>query len=166
MQFVHYIGGENRGHKIIAVGFGLSSDPVAHLASLQGTMPFDLRLLAVEQGTAEKLEGLKATFLSSHLHGFWYKPSPELLAHIQAIESVDPALGKATRVSLDLSPEEFSHLEKLVSEMGAKSKAKLLRMALRFYGALYRYKAQGFMIQAVRGGKMIQFPDLDIRPPS
>ena len=26
---------------------------------------------------------------------------------------------------------------------------------------MYRYKAQGYGIQAVKGGKLIQFPDLD-----
>lgn len=161
MQFIHYIGGAGRNQKLVAIGFALSNDPAAHLASIQGTMPFDLKILAIEQGTPERLEELKELFKTAHLNGFWYTPKPELLAHIEAVESIDTSLGKPTRVSLDLVPEEFAALEKLVEEMGAKSKAQLLRKALRFYGAMYRFKAQGYGIQAVKGGKMIQFPDLD-----
>lgn len=161
MQFIHYIGGETRSKKLVAVGLALSNDPVTHLASLKGTMPFELRTMAVEQGTPSQLEQLKETFKAAHLNGFWYKPSPALVAHVEAVESVDPALGKMTRVSLDLTPEEFAALEKLVGESGTKSKAQLLRKALRFYRVMHAYKAQGYGIQAVRGGKMIQFPDLD-----
>lgn len=162
MQFIHYIGGEGRNGKLVALGFGLSSDPEAHLATLKGTMPFNLKILAIEAGSAEKLELLREQFKKSHINGFWYQPTPELQQHVKAVEVVDPAMGKMTRVSLDLSPDEFGQLEKLVEETGTKGKAKFLRKALRFYAALYRYKAQGYMIQVVRGGKMVQFPDLDV----
>lgn len=161
MQFIHYIGGSTRAGKLVAVGLGLSNDPAGHLASLKGTLPFDVKLLAIEEGTPEKLEVLKELFKAFHTNGPWYRPAPELQAHIETVEVVDQSVGKTTRVSLDLSPEEFAALEKLVEEMGAKSKAQLLRKALKFYGALYRYKAQGYGIQAVKGGKMIQFPDLE-----
>jgi len=167
-MYIHYIGGEGRKKKLLAISFGLSNDPQRHLSSLNGTMPFDLRLLACEKGTEEKLEKLRQTFKPAHLNGPWYRPTPELQAHVNSVEAVDPATDKeaptkVTRVSLDLNAEEFSALEQLVEQMGLKSKAQLLRKALRFYGALYRYKAQGYGIQAVRGGKLLQFPDLDIR---
>jgi hypothetical protein len=167
-MFIHYVGGEGRNKKLVAIGFGLSTDPKAYVAALHGTMPFNLRLLACEKGDDAKLEKLRATFKGAHLNGPWYKPTPELQVHIDSVEAVDleaskDAPGKMTRVSLDLNADEFAALEQLVGEMGAKSKAQLLRQALRFYGNLYRYKAQGYGIQAVRGGKLIQFPDLDIR---
>lgn len=161
MQFIHYVAGESRAKKLVAIGLALVPDPVAHLASLKGTMPFDLRTMALEIGTAEKLEELKAAYQAGHLHGFWFKPVPELLAHVAAVEPLDPSVAKMTRVSLDLTPEEFAGLKKLVEEGCAKNKAQLLRKALRFYTAMYQYKAQGYGIQAVRGGKLIQFPDLD-----
>ena len=161
MQFLTYIGGVGRNGKLVAVGIGLCADPAVYIASL-GAMPFELKLLAVEEGTAEKLEQLKEQFKAAHLNGPWYKPTDELQKYVDSLESVDAAvLGRAKRISLDLSPEEFAQLEGLVEEMGAKTKANLLRKAFRFYQALYRYKAQGFMIQAVKGGKMLQFPDLD-----
>lgn len=161
MQFIHYIGGTSKAGKLISIGIGLSSDPAAALEALKGTMPFDLRMLAVELGTSERLESVKAAFKAACQNGFWYQPTAELEAHVNGIESVDPDLGKTTRVSLDLVPEEFAALAKLTQEMGVRSKAELLRRALRFYGAMYRYKAQGFGIQAVKGGKLIQFPELD-----
>lgn len=161
MQFIYYVGGESRAKKLVAVGFGLSSDPAATVVDLQVAMPFDLRMMAIEQGNAEKLEQLKDRFKTSHMNGLWYKPSAELQEHIQGVTVVDPEVGKTVRVSLDLVCEEFASLEQLVGEMGLKSKAQLLRKAFRFYQAMYRYKAQGYGIQAVKGGKLIQFPDLD-----
>lgn len=161
MQFIHYIGGTARTGKLISIGIGLSNDPRATLENLKGTLPFELKMMAIEAGTADRLESLKETFKTAHQNGFWYHPTEELQAHVAAVETVDQDLGKTTRVSLDLVPEEFAALAKLTEEMGVRSKAELLRKALRFYGAIYRYKAQGFGIQAVKGGKLIQFPDLD-----
>lgn len=161
MQFLHYIAGKTRAGKLVAIGFELSPDPEASLQALQGTMPFEVTSMAVEVGDSTKLETLRAQFRDFHANGLWYRPDAAIQEFVGKIESVDPAVGRTKRVSLDLVPEDFHDLETLVQETGIKGKAKLLRRALRFYAAMHRLKAQGFMIQAVKGGRMIQFPDLE-----
>ena len=161
MQFLHYVVGKGRSGKVVAYGLDLCADPEASLVSMKGVMPFEVSTLATEVGDSAKLEELRKKFQLHHVQGPWFKPVDEIRMYIESVDSVDPDLAKSKRVSLDLTPEDFSDLETLVKETGVKGKAKLLRKALRFYSAMYRYKAQGYMIQAVQGGKMIQFPDLE-----
>jgi hypothetical protein len=86
------------------------------------------------------------------------------VGHVAELRPVDRGAGKPRRVSLDLEPEEFAALETMVEQMGTITKARLLRRAVKFYRSLIRYKAQGYLIQAIKGGKLVQFPDLeDIR---
>ena len=125
MQFIYYVGGESRAKKLVAVGFGLSSDPAATVVDLQVAMPFDLRMMAIEQGNAEKLEQLKDRFKTSHMNGLWYKPSAELQEHIQGVTVVDRGRQDRSRLARPRF-EEFASLEQLVGEMGLKSKAQLL----------------------------------------
>lgn len=161
MQYIHFIGGRNLKGKTVAVAMGVSSDPEGQLTSLEGSSPFELSLLALEEGDAERLEQLKERFKGSHARGPWFQATDELLAYVEALEPVDREAGKTKRVSVDLAAEDFALLESLVSEMGIRSKAEFFRKGLRLYAGLHRYKAQGYLIQAVRGGKMVQFPDLD-----
>jgi hypothetical protein len=161
MQFLHYVAGKNRSGKIVAVGFDLTADPEASVTSMKGLMPFEVETMAVEVGSPARLEELKEQFKAHHAQGPWYRPDQSVLDFVAAVEKVDPSIGKSKRVSLDLIHEDFADLEVLVKETGVKGKAKLLRKALRFYSAMHRYKAQGYMIQAVKGGHMIQFPNLE-----
>lgn len=162
MQFVHYILGSSKAGNEVAVAIGLSPDPDAALTALNAWAPFALKLVGVEEGSQERLESVRAQFKALRLNGPWYKVAPELKDHIQALAPLDAVKVAATkRVSVDLEPEEFTDLEAFVDELGAKSKADLFRRALRFYRALHRYKAQGHIIQAIKGGRLLQFPDLD-----
>lgn len=161
MQFLHYVAGKNRSGKVVAIGLDLTSDPEASVTSMKGLMPFDVETMAVEVGSPARLEELRAQFKVHHAQGPWYRPDQSLLDFVAAIESIKPDALKSKRVSLDLVPQDFADLEVLVKETGVKGKAKLLRKALRFYSAMHRFKARGYMIQAVKGGSMIQFPNLE-----
>ena len=162
MLFVHYILGSTKSGTEIAVAVGVSADPDAALLALNQSSPLSLKLVGVEEGDASRVEEVRTKFRHLRLNGPWFKVAPDLKEHIQSLCFVDPAKAAATkRVSVDLDPEEFHDLEVFVGEMGAKSKADLFRRALRFYRALHRYKAQGFIIQAIKSGKLFQFPDLD-----
>ena len=161
MQYIHFIGGRNHDGKLIVVALGLSKDPESQLTLLADTSPFALYLLGIEEGTSERLEQLKEQFRKSHYRGAWFKATSDLVAYIDGLKEVDRDGGKTKRVSVDLTAEDFSQLEALVTELGVRSKAEFFRKGLKLYAALHRYKAQGFLIQAVKGGKLIQFPNLD-----
>jgi len=161
MAFIHYIGGEGREGKLISVAVGLSANPESHIASLSGSMPFSLKLLGLELGSPERLEEIRKQFRALHIKGPWFRAASQLTSYVDALAEVERDRHKTKRVSLDLGPEEFAELEMMVGELGEKTKASVLRRARRFYRSLLRYKAQGYMIQAVKGGQMIQFPDLD-----
>ena len=166
MGFIHFIGGEGRNGKLISVAMGLSANPESYIATLNGSMPFTLKLLGLEVGTAERLEELRKRFRSLHIKGPWFKAAPALTKYVEELEEVERDYAKTRRVSLDLDPEEFAELEMMVGELGEKTKAAVLRRARRFYRSILRYKAQGYMIQAIKGGEMIQFPNLDdVRDP-
>lgn len=165
-MYIHYIGGEARNGKMVSIAIGVSSNPEAHLAKLSGEMPFALKLLGLEAGNKARLEEVRKEFKALHIKGPWYKPAPALTSHIEGLPEVERSDKKTKRVSLDLDPEEFAELELMVTELGEKMKSKVLRRALRFYRGLQQYKAQGYMIQAVKGGLMVQFPNLDdVREP-
>jgi hypothetical protein len=161
MPWIYYVKGLGKTNKIVAIGIGLAANPETQIAELEGSMPFQLELAGVEEGSQERLEALYARFQADHLRGLWYKPSAAVLGHIAELSPVDRDTSKTRRVSLDLGPNEFAELELMVEQTGTVTKARLLRKAVRFYRSLMKYKAQGFLIQAVKGGKLVQFPDLD-----
>lgn len=163
-MWIVYMRGAGKNSKTISYGLDLVADPEGRIAEFSDVMPFTIELAGLEVGSRERLEQLREQFRSEHLHGPWYKPSEAIASHIGALPKVDRNTGAMRRVSLDLASDEFAMLDSLVEKMGAKTKARLLRRALRFYSALTQYKAKGYLIQAVKNGKMIQFPDLeDIR---
>lgn len=161
MSYIHYLGGEGRNGNLISIAIGMSTNPEARMAELNGSMPFTIKLLGLELGSQERLAQVKTQFRALHIKGPWFKPAPALDSHIKALEEVVRSDQRTKRVSLDLSPEEFTGLELMLPELGETMKSKALRRALRFYRAMLYYKAQGYMIQAVKGGLMVQFPDLD-----
>jgi len=161
--FIHYIGGLGKGDKVVAVAIGLSPDPEEQLEALRDASPFTLRMLGLEEGNRERLEGLQATFRLLKMRGPWYRFSETIEAHIAGLPPVEKVV-KYKRISLDLPPGEFRDLERTVGLLGLKTKARLLRRAVRLYNRLGELKAQGWTIQAIKSGKLVQFPDLDADP--
>lgn len=158
MQVIYYIGGCSAQDNLSAVAIGLTTHPDTMLANLQAIAPFHhLTLLAVEQGSQERLDAIKKEFEASALAGPWFKYTEELE---KLVKSLPNTSFKSRRVSLDLDPEDWLMLETMVEEFGEK-KSKVLRRALKFYRTLRKYKDQGYAIQAVKGGEVIRFPTLD-----
>ena len=72
---------------------------------------------------------------------------------------------KTVRVSLDLTPDEVKELDRLKVLLRTRTRARLIRTALRFYGVLADHKMNGYIIQAVKQGSLLQFPELDVPYP-
>lgn len=72
---------------------------------------------------------------------------------------------KKMRVPLELSPDELAELDGMVDTLKTRTRARLIRQALRFYKVLVDHKQQGFLIQAIKPGRLMQFPDLDVPYP-
>lgn len=68
---------------------------------------------------------------------------------------------KTVRIPLDLSPDELAQLDRVKQVMKTRTRARYLRQALRFYAQLVDLKEKGFLIQAIKPGTLLQFPDLD-----
>jgi hypothetical protein len=68
---------------------------------------------------------------------------------------------KAGRLSLTLDEHEMAELEEMTEALGTKTKTRTIRRALRFYKRVVGLKKQGFLIQAIKGGILKQFPNLD-----
>jgi len=160
MQWLHYIAGKGKTGKLVAIAIGMGPDPDTFVARYDDTMPFDISLMGIEEGSQERLEALRTQFQGGHLHGPWYKATGPLVTLVEGLEPVDRGQG-SRRVSLDLPTAEFTQLEDMVKELGMVTKSRLLRRALRFYLRLGRYKARGYALQAIKDGQLIQFPDLD-----
>ncbi len=161
MSFIYYIAADSKVGKIVSIAVGVSSDPEEEVSNLDAVMPFKMRLLGLELGSLGRLEAVRHQFRGAHIRGSWFQPSEELQTYVSLLPAIDRSKNQSIRVSLDLNYSEHADLERFVEELGSKTKARLLRRAFRFYQALHRYKAQGFLIQAVKGGTLIQFPDLD-----
>ncbi len=74
-------------------------------------------------------------------------------------------MSKPGRLSLDMSAEEMKELEDMVLTMGTRTKSRLIRRAIRLYKVLVGLKKQGFLIQAIKGGNLKQFPNLEMPIP-
>ncbi len=72
---------------------------------------------------------------------------------------------KKKRVPLELTEDELQDLDELVETRKTRTRMRLIRRALRFYKVLSDHKEQGFLIQAVKQGTLLQFPDLDVPYP-
>ena len=163
-MWIHYIGGLGKGGKLVVVAIGLSSDPEGQVAVLQDVSPFRLTLLGAEEGSQKRLEDLRQQFKGAQMRGPWFKVTNGLKEHVDSLTPVTPTRPKPKRVSLDLPPSEFRDIEEVVDMLGLKTKARFLRKAARFYVRAGKLQAQGWGIQAVKGGKLLQFHDLDDEP--
>lgn len=163
-MWIHYIGGLGRSDKLVVVAIGLGPDPESEMAALRDMSPFKLRLLGLEQGSRERLEEVRQQFRGCKMRGPWFKANDALQVHIEALKPVERDKAKVKRISLDLPPDEFHDVERAVGMLGLKTKARFLRRAARFYVRLGRLKAQGWAIQAVKDGQLLQFHSLDTDP--
>lgn len=159
-MFIAFFAGEGRQNKTLALAICVTSDVQSSLSTVSQTSPFELRVLGVEPGGNDKLRELQDKFAPFFMRTIWYRPAEPMLQYIAALPPVE--IEKATkRVSLDLEPEDFADLETFVTEVGAKTKANLLRRAYRFYRRVHGYVKQGYEFQAIKGGKLVIFPNLD-----
>jgi hypothetical protein len=104
---------------------------------------------------------LKERFRAHHMNGPWYKAAPPIEEYIQSLPTPDRSSGVTRRVTVEIPPEDFAALTEATQRLGTKTKSRFIRKAYRFYIALSEYKARGYLIQAVKGGQLVQFPDLD-----
>lgn len=72
---------------------------------------------------------------------------------------------KTVRISLDLNPEEVAMLDQMVKVRKTKTRARLLRQMIRFESVLTEHKERGYLIQAIKQGQLLQFPELDVPYP-
>jgi hypothetical protein len=72
---------------------------------------------------------------------------------------------KSVRVPLRLTEDERDALDALKAQLKTRTRMRLIRRALRFYKVLADLKSQGYLIQAVKQGSLLQFPDLDVPYP-
>lgn len=70
-------------------------------------------------------------------------------------------MSKSGRLTLDMPEKDMAELEDMVQTLGTRTKSRLIRRALRFYKVVTGLKRQGFLIQAIKGGTLKQFPDLE-----
>jgi len=69
------------------------------------------------------------------------------------------------RVPLELTEDEVKDLDALVETRKTRTRSRLIRRALRFYKVLSDLKEQGYLIQGIKPGSLLQFPDLDVPYP-
>jgi hypothetical protein len=76
------------------IKIGVSADVERRLAGLRTHSPVPLSLLGVWPSAGKSGEQqLHARFAAHRLHGEWFQPSPDLLAHIAEVASGDPLSG-------------------------------------------------------------------------
>lgn len=126
---------------------------------MEELMPFKVELVGLEEGGKTRLEALKRRFKDSHIHGPWFRPTGKLQAYLDDLEPLSVS-SQTKRVSLDLSVRDYVRLDEAVKARNV-TKSKFLRQAIRFFLAIDRYHAQGYLIQAIRDGDLIQFPKLE-----
>lgn len=77
----------------------------------------------------------------------------------------DTDVGELKKVCMDINPEEFLQLEMAVKTLGMRTKARLLRRAIRLHLKLGRYTALRYTMQVVKGGKIYAFTMRELREP-
>lgn len=80
-EHVYFIEASTSG----LIKIGCAGDPQARLASLQTGSPEPLRLLATEAGGQPGERVLHRRFAASRSHGEWFRPTADLMAHIEAV---------------------------------------------------------------------------------
>lgn len=74
------------------IKIGFAKNPARRLRALQSGSPSPLNLLAIEPGTPADERRLHRRFSRHRGYGEWFRPAPELLAHVNQVRrSVDKA---------------------------------------------------------------------------
>jgi Arc/MetJ family transcription regulator len=165
MSWVFFARAMGRTGKVVALAMDLHPSPELWLEDIAAKSPFPkLRLAAMEGGSLDLLGRLKERFKAYHMNGPWYKVAQPIEDYIRELPEPNRNQGGSRRVTIEIPPEDFAALAEATQRLGTKTKSRFIRQAYRFYLALSEYKARGYLIQAVKGGQLIQFPDLnDIR---
>ena len=74
----------------IKIGITGNSAYYKRLSMLQGACPLRLELLGVQDGYIPEERDLHRRFQGGHIHGEWFRPIPELRAHIETLQQIDP----------------------------------------------------------------------------
>jgi transcriptional regulator with XRE-family HTH domain len=96
------------------IKIGKANDVAFRIQALQTAAPGPLRLLAVAAGGLAEEQRLHERFSKHRLHGEWFSPHPDLLAHIAAVTPVP-----------DLAPSHKSHM----SAANSKRRMRLRTLA-------------------------------------
>ena len=67
------------------IKIGIANNPKGRLAGMQVHCPYLLRLLATSTGGRKVEKELHRRFHDAHVRGEWFRPTPELLAFIEAL---------------------------------------------------------------------------------
>lgn len=162
MQWLYYIGGRGRKGGLVTLRIGVSADPHAQLEHLAPVQPYKLELLAVEEGGLELLEYRRKQFKEVALQNDWYKMTPELVDFVHAIPKINlTEQSQDRKICVFFSPEEYREISLAVDSIGTRTKSRLIRRAIHFYLTLGQYKAKGFILQVIRGGRFHEFSNLD-----
>lgn len=94
--FVYFMQGESGG----PIKIGKTTDVDARRAGVQTGHPDLLRVLAVVSGELDEEKRLHLRFRKSRLKGEWFKPTPDLLAHIAAATLAEAGRKSARSMAL------------------------------------------------------------------
>ena len=78
---------------------------------------------------------------------------------------MEPDSHTITRVPLDLTLADKAEAKAASELLGLKTLSRYLRRASKFYAMLARLHHNGYLIQAVKKGSLIQFYNLDLPNP-
>lgn len=165
-MWVVYVGALGRKGDILLVQIALTDDPHRYMVNLGVTLPYSLELIQFELGSPELLEIRRGAFKAFGLRNGWFLAKEPLMKFIGSLPKVDISEGAPKKICVDFSPSEAQEIADGVERLGTRTQARLIRRAVKFYLRLSLYKAKGWTVQVIRGGRFEVFPDLDdIDPP-
>lgn len=166
MSWVFFARGMNKAGKTVALAMDLHPTPEVWLEEMAARSPFPkLKLAAMQVGDVDLLGRLRERFREYHMNGPWYRVGQLIEDYFQALPKPDRSQAATRRITVEIPSEDFAALTEATQRLGTRTKARFLRQAYKFYLALSDYKSRGYLIQAIKGGQLVQFPDLnDIRP--
>lgn len=82
---------QERGNASAPIKIGISRDVERRRGELQRAEGVILQVLATMEGTVKDEGALHARFAACRLHGEWFSPAPEILAHVALLNGVKGA---------------------------------------------------------------------------
>lgn len=106
---IYFIRGQSTGH----IKIGRTSHSIENrLAQLQAHSPDKLEVIAVIEASSKLESRLHDHFQSAHLHGEWFKPTPELLSWIDYAVRTYPAPKKTSYLRVTATADEREQLRR------------------------------------------------------